>query len=365
MNCRAIREDERDSVAQIQVMTDKSMSIHTRATFGASLAAAVAFIISADAVAADYKAPRNEFGQPDLQGVWTNATITPLERSEQFGNRLTIKPAEAAAYEKMFLDVSAADDAPTDPNTRTEDLPEDCGFGFSGADCGYNDFWIDPGRHMFLVDGKHRSSIIVEPANGRVPPLTPEGEARIKEQYAAYKNWDGPEIRPVGERCLLSFDSSAGPPMLPLLYNNMYQIVQTRDAVMIHVEMVHDTRIVKLDGKRLPSEMKQWMGDSIGHWEGETLVIETANIRKEQIFQGSSENMKVTERLTRISPAQILYRFTIEDPTTFTRPWSGELIFATSKGHIHEYACHEGNYALTGILSGARADEAAAAKKAQ
>jgi hypothetical protein len=339
------------------------MSIQTPATFAASLAATIGFILSADAIGADYKAPRNEFGQPDLQGVWTNATITPLERYPEFGDRLIITPAEAKAFEKMFLDVSAADDAPTDPKIRTEDLPEDCGFGFSGADCGYNDFWIDPGRHMFLINGQHRSSIIVEPANGRVPPLTPEGEARVKAQYASYRNWDGPEVRPVGERCLLSFDSSAGPPMLPLLYNNMYQIVQTPDAVMIHVEMVHDTRIVKLDGKRLPSGMKQWMGESVGRWEGETLVIETTKIRKEQLFRGASENMKVTERLTRIAPTQILYRFTIEDPTTFTQPWSGELVFSATKEHMHEYACHEGNYALPGILSGARADEKAAAAK--
>jgi hypothetical protein len=171
---------------------------------------------------------------------------------------------------------------------------------------------------------------------------------------------DGPEVRSLGERCLLSFGSSAGPPMIPLLYNNNYQIVQTKDTVTILVEMVHDARIVRMNDKHLPSNIRKWMGDSIGRWDGETLVIETTNFHPQQSYRGASENLKVTERLTRVGPQQILYHFTIEDPTTFTQPWSGEVAMNVTDGQIYEYACHEGNYALPGILAGAREQEAAA-----
>jgi hypothetical protein len=174
-------------------------------------------------------------------------------------------------------------------------------------------------------------------------------------------NWKAPRTA-LGERCIMSFGSSAGPPMIPLLYNNNYQIVQTQDAVMILVEMVHDVRVVRLNGKPRPENVRTWMGDSIGRWEGDTLVVETTKIRPEQGFRGSAEKLQVTERFTRIGPKQILYRFTVDDPGTYTRAFSGEIAMNATDEKIYEYACHEGNYALPGILAGARADEEAAAK---
>lgn len=308
-----------------------------------------------------WKAPRTEYGQPDLQGFWTNATITQLERDPELGDKLVLSSQEAAAIEQGFAGILAEEGKPSDPNVRTEDLPDECLLGFCGVNRGYNGFWIDPGSKLITLNGEKRSSIVVEPKNGRVPALTPEGQKRQTYVLAGYMQADGPERRPLGERCLMSFDSSAGPPMLPLLYNNMYQIVQTRDAVVIHVEMVHDTRVIPLNGQRRPAGVKQWLGESVGRWEGDTLVIETTNFRRDQVFRGAADSLKVTERLTRVSPRQIAYRFTIEDPSTFTQPWAGELAFNATQERMHEYACHEGNYALPGILAGAREEEKAAA----
>jgi hypothetical protein len=313
-----------------------------------------------------WKAPRTADGQPDLQGIWTNATITPLERDAKYGERLVISEAEAQALEQENADFRTEQDKPTDPKLGILDLPKDCGGGFSGVNCGYNNFWVDPGSHLITINGERRTSIVTEPKNGRVPALKPEARARLAKMYAAYRSSggaDGPEIRPLGERCILSFDSSAGPPMLPLLYNNNYQIVQTKDQVLIHVEMVHDVRVVRLNAKHRPPNIKLWLGDSIGRWEGETLVIETTNFREDQGFRGASANRKVTERLTRVSPQQIVYSFTIEDPSSFETSWSGELAFNATDQNIYEYACHEGNYALPGILAGAREEERAAGTK--
>jgi hypothetical protein len=174
------------------------------------------------------------------------------------------------------------------------------------------------------------------------------------------QNYDGPEARPLGERCLLAFGSSSGPPMLPVLYNNHYQIVQSKDSVMILVEMVHDARIVRLGGQHVASAVRKWMGDSIGRWEGETLVVETTNFTDQESFRGTTRDARVIERFTRVAPDKIHYRFTIEDPQAFTLPFTGELPFHRTDDPIYEYACHEGNYALRGILAGAREQEKAA-----
>jgi hypothetical protein len=343
--------------------------LNKKALLATSVSVFFAIVVVAQAAepqSKQWKAPRTAEGHPDLQGVWTNATITPLERQPQFGDRLTISATEAKALEQEQADFREEQDKPTDPKLGILDLPKDCGGGFSGVNCGYNNFWVDPGSHLISINGESRTSIVVEPKNGRVPPLKPEARARLAKMYAAYRSSggaDGPELRPLGERCILSFDSSAGPPMLPLLYNNNYQIVQTNDTIVIHVEMVHDARIVRMNAKHRPASMKFWMGDSIGRWEGETLVIETTNFRPDQSFRGASENMRVTERLTRISPQQILYRFTIEDPASFETSWTGELAFNATNQNIFEYACHEGNYALPGILAGAREEERAKAAK--
>jgi hypothetical protein len=324
-----------------------------------TLIAAAAFAALATAAAAApaaYHAPRNSVGQPDLQGVWTNATITPLERTAEFKD-LVMPEADAKRLEGATDKQNADALKPTDPKAKVSDLPVDCGRGFRGTDCGYNSFWVDPGTRLIRIDGKPRTSIIVDPPNGRLPALVPEARARFAQRFSRNNPhaFDGPESRSLGERCIMSFGSSAGPPMLPLLYNNTYQIYQSKDEVAIEVEMVHDVRHIRLSDKHDPAHMKKWMGDSIGHWEGDTLVVETTNMRPEQGFRGANgANMKVVERFTRVSPTQIVYRFTVEDPTTYTAPFTGEVAMNATKGPIYEYACHEGNYALQGILAGAR-----------
>jgi hypothetical protein len=317
-----------------------------------------------------WRAPRTADGHPDLQGTWTNATITPFERPEKYADRLVLSDREADELEHAEAQFNATANAPTDPKTKVEDLPTSCGRGFSGANCGYNNFWVDPGTKLINVHGQRRSSMLVDPPNGRMPPLTEAGKQRFAQRMAAFRRGDGggpadgPEMRSLGERCILSFGSSAGPPMISLLYNNNYQIVQTPDSVVILVEMVHDARVVRLNSKHRPSNVRTWMGDSIGWWEGETLVVETSNFRPDQSFRASSQNLQVTERFTRIDPNQILYRFTVEDPETFTQPFSGELAMNATSDKIYEYACHEGNYALPGILAGARQQEQEAAARA-
>ena len=310
---------------------------------------------------AQWRAPRTSDGQPDLQGVWTNATITPLERPDKFGQRLVLNAAEARTLEQAEADYNAEKDAPSD---LSQAPTGSCRSG-TGASCGYNNFWIDRGTQVAIYNGERRSSLIVDPPSGKVPPLTPERQRSMAARVqTARNNFDGPEARSLGERCLLAFGSSSGPPMLPVLYNNHYQIVQNRDHVMILVEMVHDARVIRLGGTHPPSSVRRYMGDSIGRWEGETLVVETTNFTDREAFRGATENLKVIERFTRVGPATINYRFTIEDPAAFTQSWSGEIPLNATTDQIYEYACHEGNYALPGILAGAREEEKAAANKA-
>jgi hypothetical protein len=329
---------------------------------------AAALIPAAVAAPATYHAPRNAFGQPDLQGNWTNATITPFERDKKYGERLALTDQEVKALEGDNAALVAEGNKPTDPNAKVTDLPTNCGRGFTGVDCGYNSAWVDPGTKIIDLGGVKRSSILVSPADGHLPPMTKEAQARMQARIATLRrgNFDNPENRSLGERCILSFGSSAGPPMLPLLYNNNYQIVQTRDEVAIDVEMVHDVRHIRLTDKHVPPNVKLWMGDSIGHWEGDTLVVETTNLRPEQNFRGASVGSKIVERFTRVSPDQIKYSFTVDDPQIYTAPYTGEVALNAAKGPLYEYACHEGNYALPGILAGARTEEkeALAAAKA-
>ena len=308
--------------------------------------------------------PRAADGHPDLQGTWTNATITPIERPTKYGDRLVLSAQEAKELETAEFEANAASDKPTDPNAKIQDLPTDCGRGFTGVNCGYNAFWVDPGTKLIDINGEKRTSIIVDPTNGRMPSIVPAAQARVATRPRRAGRTDGPEGLSLGERCILSFGSSAGPPMLPLLYNNTYQIVQNKDTVNILVEMVHDVRTIRIGGEHLPRSIRKWMGDSIGHYEGDTLVVETDNFPEQQtVMRYPSENMKVIERFTRIAPNKILYKFTVEDPTTLAQPVSGELAMNTSQGNLYEYACHEGNYALPGILAGAREQERAAMEK--
>jgi hypothetical protein len=341
--------------------------------------------------AAKYSPPRTADGRPDLQGTFNVGTITPIERPASFGNRLTMTADEAKALEaaearrdQKLLEASRPADervAPpvggdrANPNaTYLERLFE----GGGGTVGGYNNFWLAPGSQVVTLNGQKRTSIVVDPPDGRVPQMKPEARRRnaafqarsvapdAAESAAAgpASAYDDPERRPLAERCLLGFSSTSGPPTLPnYFYNNLKQIVQTKDTILILVEMVHDARIVRMNQKHLPQSIRQWMGDSIGWWEGDTLVVETTNFTNKTQFRGASENLKVTERFTRIDPATILYKFTVEDPATWDRPWSGEYPWLLTDEPIYEYACHEGNYALSGVLKGARLLEKEASAK--
>ncbi len=237
-----------------------------------------------------------------------------------------------------------------------------------GATTCYNYVYWDAGDRVAIFNGEPRSSLVTNPANGRIPPLTPEAQQRSAELTAfnsQFGEYDNPENRPLAERCLMSFGSNAGPPMLPnYFYNNNYTIVQTPDHIMIMTEMVHDARIIRMgDGPRLPANVRPWMGDSWGHWEGDTLVIETTNQPLAQlnkhsyVYPGGSEEWTVVERLTRVDENTINYEFTVTDPATYTAPWGGQVPMKALNDLIYEYACHEGNYALGNVLRGARYQE--------
>jgi hypothetical protein len=338
-------------------------------------AGAMALIVATPAAAADrapkppatsYKAPRAGDGRADLQGTWTNATLTRLERDPKFGGRITLTEAEAAELEGRNNKLIELGNRPTDPNATVADLPADCSGG-RGRDCNYNAAWTDPGTVVMRVAGQPRSAFISTTPNGRIPEMTPEGRARLQaamSRRTARIN-DNPETRSLGERCILSFGNSAGPVMLPLLYNNTYEIVQTKDNVAIVVEMVHDVRNIRMNTREhLPPTVRPWLGDSVGWWEGDTLVIETTNYHPAQNFRGASENLKVTERLTRVANDRLHYAFWVEDPATWKEGWGGEYEFARSNGALYEYACHEGNYGLANILSGARTEERTGVKTA-
>ena len=283
-------------------------------------------------------------GQPDLQGIWTNNTLTPLERPGQFQGKPVVTAKEAAVYEKQVVEGR---------NRDRRDTNADVDVGQA-----YNELFFDMGTKLARVDGTVRTSMIVDPADGRIPPLTPEAQKKneaIRTQARLHPA-DGPESRSLPERCL--FWGTSGPPMLPGPYNNMYQIYQSPGFVVILSEMIHDARIIPLDGRpHLPPNVTQWLGDSRGHWEGNTLVVDTTNFTPKTRFRQSDENLHVIERFTRVDKNTILYKFTIEDPTAYTKPWTAELPLTAAQGPIYEYACHEGNYALKDILAGARAEE--------
>ena len=303
---------------------------------------------------ADYAVPRTVDGSPDLQGMWTNNTITPLSRPEEFGDKLVLSMEEAIQLERAVADLTQEQDQPSDP-----DRAAPVKGRIELADS-YNSFWFDDGTDVAQFNGEYRSSLIVDPANGRIPAYTPAAEERLQLARAERETrgaFAGPETRPLGERCLMPFDSSGGPPMIPILYNNHYQIVQSPGYVMILVEMVHDVRIIRIDDERLPESFQHWLGDSVGHWEDDVLVVQTQRINPKQRFRNSSEDVEVVERFQRVSSDRINYSFTVNDPNTFSQAWSGEIPMNATSDRLYEYACHEGNYSLPGILAGARLDE--------
>src|SRR6266550_2273687 len=289
-----------------------------------------------------WTAPRTPDGHPDLQGIWTNATITPFERPRELAGKEYFTEQEAAEYEKKVVAAGNRDRRSSDP---TADL--------GGA---YNEFWFDRGTKVVPT---RRTSIVVDPPDGRVPPLTPAAQKAAAARAAIARRLpEGPEDLAPVVRCIVW--PTSGPPMLPTAYNNNYQIVQGPGYVAILVEMIHDMRIIPLDGRpHIPANIRQWLGDSRGRWEGNTLVVDTTNFTDKTNLRGSDKDLHLIERFTRTGENTIMYEFTVDDPTAFARVWKGEIPLTKASGPLYEYACHEGNYAMGGILKGARAQEKA------
>ena len=296
-----------------------------------------------------YKAPRTPDGQPDLQGFWTNSTYTPLERPDGV-TKTHYTPEEAEAAIKLAIQRESAQ---TEPGT-TADVHYD-----------FSQFGLDRSQSLFVRN--LRTSLIVEPADGKIPPLTEEGKRRTAKRAEEAKKlggrWDSAESNQLDDRCLIM--AGPGPPMMDAGYNSNYHIVQSSGVVMILTEMIHDVRVVTLDNRPQPDvKVRQWMGVSRGRWEGETLVVVTTNFNGKNPFRGSDENLKVIERFTRVADDTIDYRFTIDDPTMWTRPWTAESAMKKTVGPIFEHACHEGNFGLYNTLVGARLEEKKAAEDA-
>jgi len=285
--------------------------------------------------------PRTPDGHPDLSGIWNTSTLTPLERPAEFAQKPVLSEQEAKDYEARLL---------RENNRDRRD-------GTAEADVGraYNEFWYDRGSHIIA---SRRTSLIIDPPDGKIPALTPEAQKRQADlaEYRRQHPGDGPEDFSLANRCILW--ATAGPPMLPGAYNNNYQIVQAPGYVVILVEMIHDARIIPIDGgPHLPSGVHQWLGDSRGHWEGDTLVVETTNFNNKTNFRGAGENMKLTERFKRADANTISYEFTVNDPSSFSKPWTAQIPMNKTTDPVLEYACHEGNYAMEGMLKGLRAEE--------
>lgn len=336
-------------------------------------AAPVALIgLSAAAQTQTYKAALAADGHPDLSGFWSNATLTTEQRPPKFGDRLVYTPEEVKALESAVVQEVKEGNEPTDPNAPAEAPKPKPGavirpeFAAAGGDVGgYNRGWLDPGSSVMRVGGQPRTSFLTT-ANGQPPPrlATAAPQPGFGGGRGGMGSFDNPESRSLGERCIMGFGRNAGPPMLPNgFYNNNYQFMQTKDAFVIEVEMVHDTRVVRLNSTHRADGVRPWMGDSVGHWEGNTLVVETTNIPQTQAYRGSWRNLTVTERFTRVGKDRVLYQYSLDDPTVWAKPWGGEYEFGPLHGIIYEYACHEGNYALPGMLAGARNQEKEAAAK--
>jgi len=288
--------------------------------------------------------PRTPNGQPDFQGVWATATLTPLERPAEFAGKEFLTAQEAAEYERRTLEQVNTDrrDGPAEADLRRN----------------YNEFWRDRGTQ---VVGSRRTSLIVDPPDGRIPPFTAETQKKRAARAAAQRLLSGPEDLALRIRCI-----TRGLPMVPTPNNNFFRIVQSAGQVLILQEMMYEARIIPLDGRpHLNPNVRAYMGDARGHWEGDTLVIDTTNFFGKDDFYGADENLHLTERLTRTDADTLLYQFTVNDPTAYTKPWSGEIPMRRNEEGIFDYECHEGNYSLVDILSGARALERAAGEGVQ
>src|SRR6266853_1349111 len=338
------------------------MRHRTVASFGVLLVAIAVTVVATRSVAGQapssakaaaakkWTVPRTPDGQPDLQGFWTNSTYVPLERPNNVAKAIYTEQEFAA----MIKDAAARETEQTEPGT-IADVHYD-----------FTQFGLDRSQSAFVKT--LRTSLIVDPPNGKLPPLTAEGQKRAADRAAERRRMgattDAVQNMPIGTRCIIM--AGSGPPMMNSGYNSNYHIVQGAGYVMILVEMIHDARIIPIDGSRapLPENMRQWMGDSRGHWDGDTLVVETTNINGKNPFRGSSEKMKITERFWRPDANTLGYRFTIDDPATWTTPWTAEAPMIKTVGPIFEHACHEGNYGVTNTLAGARLEDRKAAEAA-
>ena len=308
---------------------------------GAAVAVALVAFLPAGA-AGQETSFRTPDGHPDLQGVWNFSTATPMERPEDLADQSTLTAEEAAAWEQRLAEQRAANES------EREDAPLGARLGYSVR------VWFEHGHTL----SEQRTSLVIDPPNGRIPAVRPEVAARAElRSLLRGRHAHGPEDRGASERCLLGFNS--GPPMTPSAYNNNVQLFQTADHVVILNEMVHNARIVPLDGRpHLPAHLRQWVGDSRASWDGDTLVIETRNFLGETSLRGSSANLRLVERFRRAGPDTLIYEFTVNDPTSWTRPWTAQVRMTRTAEPLYEYACHEGNYSMPSSLSGARAMEA-------
>jgi hypothetical protein len=290
--------------------------------------------VSVSAQTAKPTIPRAPDGHPDLQGTWDFAQLTPFERPGNFAGKSSLSDEEAEEFAQQ----------------RIESGNKDNRGGGAAADVerAYNDFWWDFGKRV-----ANQTSLVVDPPDGRVPPLTPDAQKRLAERRGKY---DNPEERPLAERCVIGFNS--GPPMIPSAYNNNMQLVQTRDHVVILNEMIHSARIIPLSGRaHAPKHLRSLTGDSVGRWEGDTLVVDTTNFSQDAGFRGASATMHLVERFTRVDKDTLRYEFTVDDPVTWTGKWSASIPMHRTDELIYEYACHESNYGLEGVLKGARYED--------
>ena len=304
------------------------------------------FLISAVTVSGQAqkspKVPRTPDGHADLQGTWDFAQLTPFERPGNFAGKQTLTDEEAEEFAVQKIESGNKDNRG--------------GGAAADVERAYNDFWWDFGKRV-----AKQTSLVVDPPDGRVPATTPDAQARAAARRGKY---DNPEERPLAERCVLGFNS--GPPMVPSAYNNNAQIVQTRDSVLILNEMIHSARIVSLTRhEHQPASIRSLTGDSIGHWVGDTLVVDTTNFLQEAGFRGATANMHLTEKFTRVDSDTLRYEFTVDDQATWTKKWSASIPMTKTSELIYEYACHESNYGLEGVLKGARYEDAVKAKTQQ
>ncbi|MEP7209819.1 MAG: hypothetical protein ABI740_03190 [Alphaproteobacteria bacterium] len=338
--------------------------------------AALAYALAAPMAIA--QTPKTSDGHPDFNGIWTNASLTPLSRAKPASPLVVTKEEATKIADNTSIAGVPANDPEFNKNARYSD-PNKGAPAKGGSDFGlkgYDSFWVTPGTELAKVHGEYRTSNIVEPANGQLPYKNPaavmkKAQAGFTRYLTGNDPYEGPEATEISERCLIGFGGTGGPGMLSVLYNNNYQFVQTPDYLMVLVEMAHDARIIpifpsaeKARAGHKPNVITPWLGDSVAWWDGDTLNVETINVKPLEAQNGSfplSPKAKVTERFQRDGDKQIFYSFTVDDPDTYTQSWKAELSFYPSKA-VYEYACHEGNYGMIGILAGARNRERAQAE---